>query len=73
MRVSYEQQMRDKAATEQKGLVTIQVVAPGKQPGKFGQKITAQRPVSEQDYEKATRFLLRFMLPSGGGRKGKKS
>lgn len=59
-RVSYDKDMRDRALSEQGGLVTLEAIAPGKTKGKRGMRIRVQSQINAEDYKKITRFMRRF-------------
>lgn len=58
MRVSYDKEFRLQALSEQKGLGTIEIIAPGKKPGARGIRITYQMAITEDEFKKIHEFAL---------------
>lgn len=56
--VSYEKQMRQKAILEGRGLVTIDINFPSKNPKRLGGRITTQGPATREECDRLSEFLM---------------
>ena len=58
MGVSYDKATRERAARDGKGLITIDILSPGKKPGKFGGRMTLQGPADAVEMKSVTDFFV---------------
>jgi hypothetical protein len=61
MRASYDKEFRIEALSQQQGLVMIDLVAPGKRPGKRGVHINVQHRITREEFDEIWAFWLKFM------------
>ena len=76
----YSKQMRDRALSERKGLVCIEVQFPSKDGKKFGHRITYQGPSTVDECQQTMDFFLKLAnernatpAPSTGGNAERKA